>query len=134
MEKLTESQKTKAARLDWLQTEIAKLKVEEAALRNDLFARVFTKPKEGAGNKAELPGGYIMQATHKINRKVDQVETQKLFDGDNTKDLAAGVFKATYSLKLAAFKALSDADKLLFSEAVTEKPGMPTVVFKQPKR
>ncbi len=133
MTQLTKSQKDKAARLTAIQAEIATLKAEEMELRKDLFSRVFPDPVEGSKNKADIENGYILQATHKINRKVEQDEAQKLMDGDNTRPLAEKIFKVTYALKLAAYKGLDDEDKKLAAAAVTEKAGTPVLEVKKPK-
>ena len=134
MEKLTESQKTKAARLAAIQTQISELKVEEADLRRELFARVFTNPVEGSGNKASLPNGFILQGTRKITRTVDQEEATKLRNGDNTKSLAESIFLWKASLDTKAYKTLSSEDRVLVADAVTEKDGMPSLEIKKPKR
>lgn len=131
---LTQSQKDKAARLVVVQRLLSELRAEETELRNDLAARVFPNAVEGAGNKAPIENGHILQMTRKVNRSVNQAAAQEMMDGDNTRAIAEQIFKVKYDLKLAAYKALSDEDKLLAADAVTEKDGLPVIEVKKPKR
>lgn len=111
------------------------LKVRELALRVELFKRQFPSPVEGsAENKVPLGGGYILQADHKINRNVDEAVVSALMKGDNTRPLAEKVFRYKPELVLKAFRDLSDEEKKIVADAVTEKPGTPALKIVLPKR
>lgn len=111
------------------------LKVRELALRVELFKRQFPSPVEGsAENKVPLGGGYILQADHKINRNVDEAVVSALMKGDNTRPLAEKVFRYKPELVLKAFRDLSEEEKKIVADAVTEKPGTPALKIVLPKR
>jgi hypothetical protein len=111
------------------------LKVRELAMRNELFKRQFPNPVEGsAENKVPLGEGWILQADHKINRNVDEAVVSALMKGDNTRPLAEKVFRYKPELVLKAFRDLSDEEKKIVADAVTEKPGTPALKIVLPKR
>jgi len=53
-----------------MQEELKDLREKEAKLRALIFSACFSEPKEGT-NKYELEGGYVLNATLPITRKVD---------------------------------------------------------------
>ena len=121
----------------WYQVseQLGKLKVEELALRKEIFAEAFPNPVEGSKeNKLPLAAGWILQGDHKINRKVDEAVVATLQAGDNTRGLVDTCFEWKPKLKLAAFKALDGEDLNLLADAVTETPGTPSLKVVLPKR
>jgi len=115
--------------------QLSAVKVRELELRKALFARSFPAPVEGsAQNKKDLSEGWILQGDYKINRSVDDAVVSALMKGDNTRALAERVFRYKPELNLKEYKGLSPEDKKLIADAVTEKPGTPSLEVKLPKR
>lgn len=110
-------------------------KLRETELRKDLFGMAFPDPTEGSvKNKVNLSDGYILQGDYKINRTLDQAVISTLSKGDNTRPLVDTVIKYNPALILPAWKKLSDVDRALLADMVTEKPGTPALSIVKPKR
>lgn len=121
----------------WYQVseQLGKLKIEELALRKEIFGEAFPNPTEGSKeNKMDLAAGWILQGDHKINRKVDEAVVATLQADDNTRALIDRCFEWKPKLKLAAFKALDSDELNLLADAVTETPGTPSLKVVLPKR
>ena len=131
-----EQPKTLSQRLwEWnnLSDELDRVKAKEMAMRKELFGEIFTAPTEGV-NKFELPGGWKLNATYKLDRKPDEA----LLHGTLTKLAERGVevadlIKITPSLSVSAYKKLSEADRKLMDEALIIKPASPSMELIAPK-
>lgn len=114
--------------------QVAALAEQEMMLRKKIFATYFKDPKEGT-NTAPLNAGWVLKATHKINRKVLIAELTTL-----TPELqAAGivvedVIKSKPELSVSAYKALDDAKRALFDRCLEIKPGSPALEIVLPKK
>lgn len=118
-----------------LTQQLETIKARELQLRNELFAESFADPVEGAAhNKRELGDGWILQGDYKINRTIDQAVVSTLAKGDNTAPLIDKLIRYKPELVLKEWKALSDEDKVLVADMVTEKPGTPGLKIVKPKR
>lgn len=115
--------------------QLAELKSREADLRKQLLEICFPEVQEGSGNKLELTDGFIVQATGKINRSLDEEQflaskNQLAKDGFDVEALT----KTKVSLNESNFKKLKDEQKHIFAQFVTEKPGSSSVKIVKPKR
>ena len=54
-----------------LSAELKKLRAAEITLRKKIFGIAFPDPREGTNN-FEIGDGYVLKATHTLNRDVDQ--------------------------------------------------------------
>ena len=122
---------------EWFQaqTELSKLRAKEALMRKKIFETVFTEPNEGAANKHQLGEGFILQATHVINRKVDVAALESSKKGlENDGISVDGLITYKPELNKKAWNMLSDEDKHKFAVCLTERAGSPKLEIKQPKR
>ncbi len=126
-----------------MQNQLATLKSAEAMLRKRVFAHYFPNPTEGsAKNKVPLNDGTgaILQADHKINRKVDESELEKLkeaikADGSNLPKLAfTKLIKWKPEVAMGEYRKLSEDDQKVFDRCLVVTPGMPEVKIVIPKR
>lgn len=126
--KLTEWQNTKAE-ADKVKPIIEK----EQALRKEVFGLFFPAPTEGT-NKFDLPEGWTLKGTYKIDRKVDEQAVPAITEalrgmGVNVDLLVAYEPK----LKTATYKELTAEQRVVFDQALTIKPGSPTLELVPPK-
>ena len=118
-----------------LKGQIKHLQERERELREGLFAGTFPTPEEGT-NEYPLPDGRIVKGTYKLNRTLDDelladlVKKRKV-----TAKVAEKIKRITVALDLAAYRELTDKQRLAVDEAITTKPGLPTleVVFPAPE-
>lgn len=117
-------------------TEAKKAIEKEQALRKEIMALFFPTPEEGT-NKVDLGSGWTLKATHKIDRKIDEAALPAVFQqlremGVNPDPLV----RAVPSLETKAYKSLAqinpDASRV-FDQALTIKPGSPTLELIPPK-
>lgn len=126
--KLTEWQAAKAA-ADAVKPTVEK----EQTLRKEVFALFFPAPIEGT-NKFDLPEGWALKGTYKIDRKVDEQAVPAVSEalrgmGVNV-DLLIGYEP---KLKTATYRELTAEQRGIFDQALTIKPGSPTVELVAPK-
>ena len=136
---MTEEQTAKLLEWETAKAEVllAKPIIEkEQALRKEVQAMFFPIPVEGTNN-FELSGGYKLRLTYKIDRKVDEgaleaVKEQLQSMGVNPDTL----IEMKPILVLKAYRGLvqinADAAKI-FEQALTIKPGSPTLELVAPK-
>lgn len=106
---------------------------KEQALRKEVMSLFFPAPKEGA-NDFPLPQGWTLKGTHKLDRKIDEAALpavkeqlrEKGYNPDPLIDLKP-------SLNTAVYRTLSDDNRKIFDQALTIKPGSPTLELKPPK-
>lgn len=113
---------------------LAPLIAEEKELRKALFSKYFTAPREGT-NAITLGFGKELKAKYPINRKIneealDAASVNKLI----TPELLHEVIKYKPSLSVGAYKDLTDDQKKLFADIITEEPGTPALEIFTPKR
>jgi hypothetical protein len=101
-------------------------------LRKALFGHFYPDPKEGT-NTAALENGWKLKGVYKIDRKV-LVEaipaTREAMEkiGVNIDTL----IEWDPSLKISAYRALSDATKSIFDKVLLIKPGAPSLELAPP--
>lgn len=113
--------------------EQAHLVIEERQLRQEVFALAFPTPKEGTNN-ADLPEGWTLKGTLKIDRKIDeavlpQVKEQLRALGFNPDP----VVKYKPELVTKDYKAMPEEIRKVFDTALTIKPALPTIELAPPK-
>ena len=117
-----------------IDAELAKLKSEEAILRNKIFKYFFRNPVEGT-NKVPLDKGWVLKATLPINRKV-QIELLTAMDLELR---AAGIpmddlVVRKPELSVTSYRKLTDEQVKLFDRILEIKPGSPQMEIVLPKR
>ena len=116
--------------------EAKKLVEAEQALRKEVMALFFPEPVEGT-NKFDLEAGWSLKATHKIERKVDEAALPAVLQqlremGVNPDPL----IRTKPDLDTKAYKSLVQINPdaaHVFEQALTIKPGSPTVELVPPK-
>lgn len=116
--------------------EAKKVVEAEQALRKEVMALFFPEPVEGT-NKFELEAGWSLKATHKIERKVDEAALPAVLHqlremGVNPDPL----IRTKPDLDPKAYKSLVQINPdaaHVFEQALTIKPGSPTVELVPPK-
>lgn len=117
-------------------TEAKKAIEKEQALRKEVMALFFPSPEEGT-NKLDIGAGWTLKATHKIDRKIDEAALPAVFQqlremGVNPDPLVRSV----PALETNAYKSLVQINpeaSRVFEQALTIKPGSPTVELIPPK-
>lgn len=126
-----------------MQEQLAALKSAEAMLRRRIFDHFFPNPTEGSkDNKYPLNDGTgaVLQADHKVNRKVlepelDVLKAKVRAEGSNLPKLPFNkLVKYTPELVKSEYNKLTAEERQLFDEALDIKPGMPEVKVVIPKR
>lgn len=116
----------KLERWQVLKASIAKLTSEERALRQELFDGTFPNPEEGT-NTVELPDGRKIKGVYKITRSVREKDLTRV-----PKELRDEVFAVKHSLKTRQYRELTDAQRAKVDEALTIKPGLPSLEIVEP--
>jgi len=107
---------------------------KELELRKMAFAAFYPVPDEGT-NSMELFQGWKLKGVYKLERKVDETAlpavTKKLVDmGVNVDTLIS--WKP--DLKTAVYRELTAEQREVFDQALTIKPGSPTMEIIPPKK
>ena len=108
-------------------------KALEMTLRKELFNKFFPNPEEGV-NKLELQDGWGAKGTYKLDRKIDEAALPAV--NDQLKELGVafdGLVKNKPSLVIKEYKKLNEEHRAIFDEALTTKPGSPTLEITAPK-
>jgi len=116
--------------------EAKKVVEAEQSLRKEVMSLFFPEPVEGT-NKFELEAGWSLKATHKIERKVDEAALPAVLQqlremGVNPDPL----IRTKPDLDTKAYKSLVQINPdaaHVFEQALTIKPGSPTVELVPPK-
>lgn len=123
---------------EWRQAKLAADAVKptiakEQQLRKQVFASFYPAPKEGT-NTLELAEGWKLKGVYKLDRKIDEAALPAVAEqlremGVNSDTLIA--WKP--DLKTATYKELTAEQRAVFDQALTVKPGSPTVELVAPK-
>ena len=121
-------------KLEELNEQIARLKVEEMELRKKLFEVMVPNPVEGT-NTVPLANGYVIKWKFPINRTVDKASLPTVrgmleAKGVNVDDL----IRMKPELSVSEYKKTSSDTIKILSLCVTEKPGLPSYEIVLPKR
>lgn len=106
-------------------------KDREAALRKEVFSTFFEEPKEGV-NKLELEGGWTLKADYKYNRTVDKAALPAVLE-QLDKGITDRLIKYKPELSITEYKRLTEDQRVILAEAITEKPGSPSITIIPPK-
>lgn len=103
------------------------LQASEMLLRKKIFGALFPDPKEGVNSHA-LADGWVLKATHKIDRKLDTAALETLKASFRERGLNPDVL-VRYKPELAVtpYKALTPEHQLIFDECLVIKPGSPSL-------
>lgn len=116
-----------------LQNQMREIKEREMELRRKIFAFYFQDAVEGT-NKLEMQDGYVLNAKRVINRSVDKGSLVSL-----TPELQAAGIKVDDlvewkpSLKISAYRKLTEAQTQLFDQVLVVKDGSPSLEIVAPK-
>lgn len=116
-----------------LQNQMREIKEREMELRKKIFAFYFQGAVEGT-NKLEMQDGYTLTGKRVINRSVDKGSLVSL-----TPELQAAGIKVDDlvewkpSLKISAYRKLSEAQTQLFDQVLVVKDGSPSLEIVAPK-
>lgn len=106
----------------------------EMDVRKNLAAALFPTPKEGA-NKVVLSNGIIVKYTHQIDRKLDEGVLKVNADLYKAAQINVdNIIRTKPELRVKEWRELSDEQKLVFADAITEKPSTITLEVVLPKR
>lgn len=112
-----------------LKATIQHLQAEERALREGLFSGTFPNPEEGV-NKYTLPDGSVLKGTYKLNRTLDDDKLKELVkEGLLPKKVYRAIRRVKVELNLAEYRKLSDKHAKICAEAITVKPGLPSLEY-----
>lgn len=98
----------------------------ERTAREALVNSVFPEIVEGAGNKADIGFGMMLQVTGTVSRKIDMAVFDSIKPNIPT-DILDSVIRYKPDLVVGAWKSLPLSAKKLLADAVEEKPGAPQV-------
>lgn len=126
-------------------SEAAKHQTEEKRLRAEIITLLYGEDPqlaEGSGNKVDVGHSFILQITQPITRKVDAGALDSMgsafADDEEEQARVSGIIdkiiESKPSLSVSAWKHLSDEERLLFADVVTESTGTPSAKLVQPKR
>lgn len=106
---------------------------KERELRARVFTAFYPTPKEGT-NTAELQDGWKLKGFYKLDRKVDEASLQAVSEqlrsmGVNSETLVGWEPK----LKTATYRELTAEQRATFDQALTIKPGSPTLELLPPE-
>lgn len=125
MAEIPELQITETDIAEWykVQKELASLKQKESLMRDRIVRGLFPVPKEGVNNHS-LGGGYVLKATHAINRTVDEavltVLAQQFKDNNIEMD---SVIKRKPEVVKSEYNKLTDEQRHVMDQALVIKPG-----------
>ena len=112
----------------WMET----AKKTEKELREKIAAALFPSPVEGVNRVQAVLDGQTVEIAldHKINRKLDEpgLDAVMLQLPENSPYRQAGVLIAYKpSLVLKGFRTMPDEQRRIFSQCLTETPGLPSL-------
>jgi hypothetical protein len=106
----------------------------ESKLRDEVFGEFFpTKPSEGT-HTVELPHGWTLKASCKLNNKLDEAALPATLKTlREAKVNVDKLIKYKPAVVAAEFKKLTPESKQVFSAVLTQTPGKPTMELIAPK-
>lgn len=121
---------------DWyeLKEQLDTLRAKEMLMRKSIFSRLFPKPVEGT-NKVDLADGFVLKATHKIDRKVDEAALANLKEEFFAEKIPIdNLVRWKPDLSVSAYRKLNPVQVNLFDRALIIKEGSPTLEIVKPKK
>jgi hypothetical protein len=114
-----------------LQEMSKEIKALEAKIRTEMLTNFFKNPKEGTNNQP-LRNDWKVTCKLTVNRKCDEAAFAAVFK-QLPKGFKANLIDFKPSLKLAAYKKLSDVHRKIFDEALIIKNGSASLTVVPPK-
>lgn len=136
MAKLPDNVSTLADLMSWyeIKQKLDKLKYEESVLRKKLFSDFFVNPKEGT-NKMQLEDGYVLNAQHVINRKIDEAALDSLKPALEAEGIVVdNVVRWKPEVNIGVYRKLSDEDRKKFDTVLIITDGSPQMSIVKPKK
>ena len=99
---------------------------KEKALRVQIFAVAFPEPTIGK-NKIHLPHDMALIGDYRMNYRIDRAGLEA---AAVPSELLESVVNYRPEIRAGAWRELSDQDRLLFADFVTETPGTPGLEIK----
>lgn len=122
-----------AEQKDKLATICAPIVAEEMRLRKLVFAIAFPSPVEGT-NDVDIPNGWKIKGTYKLDRKLDEAALPiALAELRKQNVVTETLIRYKPEIETKAYKALSDANRMILEQAMTIKPASPTLELIPPK-
>lgn len=113
--------------------ELKKLKEEEKVLRKQIVEKFFGKVEEGLNVYHSVEDSLILKVTHKLNRKIDPEELERLKTDPDFDEIANNCIKYKPQLDARKYKTLSKEDKRIFDHALIISDGSNTLDIKKVK-
>ncbi len=120
------------------QKELEKVKAVELELRNEVVAMCFPSHKDEGTENVELGNGYKLKAVFKQNytldkEKIDDALTAIESMGPEGQFISERLVKFEPKLQVREYKELDSRFKVIVDEALTIKPGTPSLEIVEPK-
>ena len=113
---------------------LASLKELESKLRTELIIELFNKDKDSGTESVEMPNGFQLKATKKLDYKLDNKQGQvEAVTAILEPELAKKLVKWKPELSVSAYKEIDPQTQKLFDGCLTIKPGMPSLEIVPPK-
>lgn len=123
----------KIGRWNELVTQLASVKDQEAKLRKEIFDACFPTPTEGT-NIIDMPEGWKLKATHKLNRSVDESALPAALEALRKKKISVDdLIRYKPELSVSAYRKLAPEHAKILEQAMTIKPGTPVMELVAPK-
>lgn len=141
----TEQVLTAADLFEWysLQEQLKVIKAKEMTLRLKIFKVLVPNPNEGT-NTVKLdeldimkatPTGFVLKATHTIDRKLDLAAATVLAKQFAEEKINAELLIVPkYELSISQYRTLTKEQMHLFDQCLVIKPGSPSLEIKKPAR
>lgn len=124
---------TKIGRWNELQSRLTSIKDEEMKLRTEIFEACFPNPTEGT-NKVDMPEGWMLKGTYRLTRSLDEAALPAVItELHKHKVKTDDVVTYRPNLSLTGFKKLDAKWQKVLEQAITTKPGAPTIELVAPK-
>lgn len=129
----TEQLYSKIGRWNELQAKLASIKDEEMKLRKEIFEECFPTPVEGTAT-VDMPEGWKLKGNYKLTRSIDEAALPAVL-AELRKHKVPTDTIITYkpNLSLSDYRKLDPKWQRVLEQALTVKPGAPTLELVAPK-
>lgn len=105
---------------------------KEKELRQQIFDLCFPAPVKGSGNQYHLPFDRTLVGDFRTNLSADKEMALAILADkkSNIRPIVEKVIKWKPEVSKAEFSALSDEERNLLGDLITEKPGLPALEIK----
>jgi len=112
-----------------LSEQVSKLIVHERELRTEIFKRAFPNPERGT-NKIRISHGMALVGDYRLNYTVDRPLLEEKLADAKIAPIVHEIINFQPNVREGAFYKLSDEDRNLVADMITEKPGTPGLEIK----